>query len=169
MLTTSADGTLSTQAKFTSTRVVCNNTLTVALGAKGQTVRKTHASAFDAKEFKVDLGLIDSGWNTFVTNLKSLSNQKVSDDFAKEFFAKLTSPKGTTSVGQDRSIDALMHFYRLGQGAEMHYGTKWGILNAVTEMQTHGTARTARDNQFNKSEFGTGDKLKTETYLELVN
>jgi len=168
LLTTSADGTLSTQAKFTSTRVVCNNTLTVALSEKGKVVRKTHASQFDAKEFKVDLGLIDSGWDKFVTNLKDLASQKVSDDFAKEFFAKLTAPKGKTTIGAERTVDALMHFYQKGAGSEMHYGSKWGVLNAVTEMQTHGTFRTARDRQFDKSEFGTGDKLKTLTYLELV-
>ena len=168
LLTTSADGTLSTQAKFTSTRVVCNNTLTVALNEKGKVVRKTHSSEFNAHEFKVDLGLIDSGWNSFVTNLKSLAQQKVNDDYAKEFFAKLTTPKGKTTMGQERNVDALMHFYRLGSGSEMHYGTKWGLLNAVTEMQTHGTSRTARDRQFDKSEFGAGDKLKTQTYLELV-
>jgi len=168
LLVTSADGTLSTQAKFTSTRVVCNNTLAVALGEKGKVVRKTHASEFDAREFKVDLGLIDSGWDNFIGNLKKLAEQKVTDDFAKEFFAKLTQPKGKTTIGQERTIDALMHFYSKGTGSEMHYGSKWGLLNAVTEMQTHGTFRTVRDRQFDKSEFGTGDKLKTQAYFQLV-
>jgi phage/plasmid-like protein (TIGR03299 family) len=168
LLTTSADGTLSTQAKFTSTRVVCNNTLSIALNEKGKVVRKTHASEFNAKEFKVDLGLIDSGWDKFVTNLKNLANQKVSDDFAKEFFAKLALPNGKTPIGLERNVDALMHFYQKGAGSEMHYGTKWGVLNAVTEMQTHGTFRSARDRQFDKSEFGTGDKVKTLAYFDLV-
>ena len=159
LLTTSADGTLSTQAKFTSTRVVCNNTLQIALSESGKAAKKRHTGVFDPKEFKIDLGLLDAGWDQFITNLKSLADQKVSLDQSQEFFTTLIAPK-EKDIGFYRQFDALMHFYKNGAGAEMSYGTKRGLLNAVTEMQTHGTARTARDHQFNNSEFSKNATVK---------
>ena len=171
LLVTSADGTLSTQAKFSSTRVVCNNTLNVALSEQNKVVRKTHASQFDAREFKVDLGLIDKGWDNFVTNLKSLADQKVVQDEANEFFARLVNPKNDSamkeSLGYIRQMQALQHFYKNGSGAEMSHGTKWGLLNAVTEMHTHGSGRSGADSQFDKSEFGKGASVKQEA-LDLL-
>ena len=76
LLVTSVDGTLATQAKFVSTRVVCNNTLTIAMGETGKSVRKTHASAWDANAFKLDLGLIDSGWENSQPTSRNLPTSK---------------------------------------------------------------------------------------------
>lgn len=170
LLVTSADGSLSTQAKFTSTRTVCNNTLQVALRDNGSRVRKTHASAFDPKQFKVDLGLIDTSWDAFVTNLKGFAEKKVTDQVAEEFFKKLVNPKNIdpTKLTVSRQTDALMHFYKNGAGAEFSYGTQWGILNAVTEMATHGTGKRDASHQFNNSEFGVGNSLKNEALSQLL-
>ncbi len=169
LLTTSADGTLSTQAKFTSTRVVCNNTLGIALQG-GAKVRKTHRSAFDPQEFKVDMGLIDAGWENFIQNTRKLADEKVAEEEAKSFFMRLINPKSedTTKIGIVRQFDALMHFYKNGAGAEFSHGTKWGLLNAVTEMQTHGTGRGDRSSQFNSSEFGKGADIKAQAFAALT-
>ena len=48
LLGTSYDGTMATVAKFTSIRVVCNNTITAALGRENAgTVRVLHSERFD--------------------------------------------------------------------------------------------------------------------------
>lgn len=174
LLTTSADGTLSTQAKFTSVRVVCNNTLSVSLSERGgKVVRCTHAREFDAKQFKVDLGLIDTQWEGFIGNLREMANQRVDEDAAKGFFDLIVNPGQDSAerqkLGYQRQFDALMHFYKHGAGAEMSHGTKWGLLNAVTEMQTHGAGRATRDAQFDSSEFGKAASFKLQAYNELVD
>ena len=48
LLATACDGTLATTAQFTSVRVVCNNTLAVALGDSTGAVKVPHRSQFDA-------------------------------------------------------------------------------------------------------------------------
>lgn len=173
LLTTSADGTLSTQAKFTSTRVVCNNTLTVALNQKDKyTARCTHLKKWDANEFKINMNLIDQGWDNFVANLKNLANQKVEEQDAKEFFDTLINPKKDSDernkIGYVRQFDAMMHFYKHGAGSEFSYGTKWGLLNAVTELQTHGSGKRDQSHQFDVSEFGKGDTIKTKALEMLI-
>lgn len=174
LLVTSVDGSLSTQAKFTSTRVVCNNTLTVALGENGKrAVRKTHASEWDAKEFKLDLGLIDSGWEKFNEKIKRLTEIKVSDAFTQNFFQKKffddTKDADKQGLGAYRKVNTLMDLYRNGTGAEYSKGTAYGILNAATELFTHGiTQGRGASSQFWNSYFGADEKIKTEIFDDLM-
>ena len=63
LLATSFDGSMATQARFTSVRVVCNNTLTIA--ARGQAdVTVRHSTQFDANKVKLDLR-IGEQWEEF--------------------------------------------------------------------------------------------------------
>jgi len=52
LLATSCDGTLCTTAQFTSIRVVCNNTLQMAVGASSGAVKVPHSTAFDPVQVK---------------------------------------------------------------------------------------------------------------------
>ena len=174
LLVTSVDGTLATQAKFVSTRVVCNNTLTVAMGESGKrAVRKTHASSWDAKEFKLDLGLIDTGWETFSENIKKMTEYKVSDGFARSFFEnkfydheKEIEKQG---IGAIKRVNTLMELYRDGSGAENSRGTAYGLLNAATELFTHGiTTKRDPSHQFWNSYFGKDETMKNEIYSDLL-
>ena len=173
LLVTSVDGTLATQAKFVSTRVVCNNTLTIAMGETGKSVRKTHASAWDASAFKLDLGLIDSGWEKFSASIKKLTDIKVSDSFALQFFQSEFFDKEKSAedqgIGNIKRVNTLMDLYRSGAGAEYSKGTAYGILNAATELFTHGITKS-RDtsHQFWNSHFTKDDALKTKVYQNLL-
>jgi phage/plasmid-like protein (TIGR03299 family) len=173
LLVTSVDGTLATQAKFVSTRVVCNNTLTIAMGESGKrSVRKTHASSWDAKEFKLDLGLIDAGWDKFSENIKKLTEYKVTDGFARSYFQnkfydheKMADEQG---IGAIKRVNTLMELYQSGTGAEYSRGTAYGILNAATELYTHGLTNRDKSHQFWNSYFGKDEAVKNEIYSELL-
>ena len=174
LLTTSVDGTVATQAKFVSTRVVCNNTLTIALGEKSRnSVRQTHASAWDASSFKIDLGLMDSGWEKFQANIKKLTEIQTSDAFALRFFQNQFFDNDyeadAQGIGAIRKVNTLMELYKNGTGARYSTGTAYGILNATTELFTHGITRT-RDSshQFWNAHFGKDDQIKTTVYNELL-
>lgn len=174
LLATSVDGTLATQAKFVSTRVVCNNTLTIAIGETGKnSVRKTHASVWDANEFKLDLGLIDSGWDKFSANIKKLTDIKTSNAFALHFFQKeffdIDLDADKQGIGAIKKVNTLMDLYLDGTGAEYSKGTAYGILNAVTELFTHGiTQYRDQSHQFWNGHFGKDDQIKTTVYNDLL-
>ena len=58
MLATACDGTMNTIAKNVAERVVCANTLAIALGERGAPeVRVSHRSTFDAAAVKAQLGV----------------------------------------------------------------------------------------------------------------
>lgn len=165
LLTTSADGTMATTAKVTSVRTVCNNTLQFALAGNGKVLKCSHNKTFDPKQFKIDLGLIDAGWDNFISNLQSLAVQHVYQSDVDAFFKKIVGVEGAeVTMGEQRQLDALHHFYDNGAGHEFAKGTKWNLLNAVTEMHTHQTARIDANHRFNNSEFGKNAAEKIKAY-----
>lgn len=173
LLMSSADGTSSTVAKFCATRAVCNNTIQIALTERSKNAIKiTHARDFDAKAVKIDMGLIDQAWDGFIENIKKMATKSVDDKAAQEFFAKLITPEDKAVdmelLRTQRHVDAMMHFYKSGAGADMTYGTQWGVLNAVTELATHGQGKRDASKQFVDSEIGGMANMKMEAYKRLV-
>ena len=69
-------------------RVVCNNTLHIALGDNTGAVKVSHRSSFDAGAVKRQLGIAVSSWDSFMVRMKALSERKVSDAQAEAFLAK---------------------------------------------------------------------------------
>ena len=89
LLATSCDGTLCTTAQFTSVRVVCNNTLQIAVGDRTGAVKVPHSAKFDPKAVKETLGIGISSWDSFIKNIKELSKREVSPQEADAFFREL--------------------------------------------------------------------------------
>lgn len=174
LFVTSIDGSLSNTAKFVSTRVVCQNTLTVALSEKSTPmVRKTHRKVWDPTEVKIDLGLLNSNWESFKTKLDALASHQMTDDEVKLFFKKtFFDPKKDEdhqTSGDRKCVNNLMSLYKTGTGAEYDYGTALGALNAVTNLFTHGTGRVrSADRMFWNAYFDDSTKLNTmDRLLEL--
>ena len=173
LLVTSADGTMATQARTTSTRTVCNNTLTVALAEKGRKVVKTsHRKEWDAEAVKMDMGLVDESWENFSKSIKSLAEREITDDFAAKYLqTKFYNPDVLAedqSPARIKEVADLLDKYRYGMGANYSYGTAWGLVNAVTEKFTHGTGKRDPSHQFMQSYFGTGDKIKNEVLADML-
>ncbi|MDC4827956.1 DUF932 domain-containing protein [Acinetobacter baumannii] len=89
LLATACDGTLATTAQFTSIRVVCNNTLAIAL--KGQNsssgvVKVPHSTKFDADKIKQQLGISVCAWDEHMYEMKQLAQRKVTQQEAAAFF-----------------------------------------------------------------------------------
>jgi len=174
LFVTSIDGTLSNTAKFVSTRVVCQNTLTVALGEKSKPiVKKTHRTVWDPTQVKIDLGLLNSNWESFKGKLNALANHQMTEDEVNRFFKKsFFDPKkdeDSQSSGEIKRVNNLMALYKSGAGAEYDYGTALGALNAVTNLFTHGTGRVRNaDRMFWNAYFDDDAKLNTmDNLLEL--
>lgn len=112
LLATACDGTLATTAQFTSIRVVCNNTLAIAL--KGQqssagVVKVPHSTKFDAEKVKQQLGISVGGWDEHMYEMKQLSQRKVTQTEAAAYFDAVFNNTNLSIAEQD---DNLIQFYR---------------------------------------------------------
>lgn len=175
VLMTGVDGTLATSAKFVATRVVCNNTLRLAINeGGGREARRTHRQTFDPQAVKIDLGLLDESWSKYVDDMKKLTTVKMDDDKAFQFFKQLLiTPKDAKfdngmSRATTNAVDELMYRLRHGLGAESGRGTAWNVLNAVTEKYTHGTQRRDQNRQFVNSIYGTDAAIKDKAVDQLM-
>ncbi|EXB30043.1 DUF932 domain-containing protein [Acinetobacter baumannii] len=112
LLATACDGTLATTAQFTSIRVVCNNTLAIAL--KGQqssagVVKVPHSTKFDADKVKQQLGISVRAWDEHMYEMKQLSQRKVTQQEAAAYFDAVFNNTNLSMAEQDESI---IQFYR---------------------------------------------------------
>lgn len=173
LLVTACDGSLATTAKFVSTRVVCNNTLTVALGENAkQLVKVSHRSQFVAEDVHIDLKLVDEGWANMMKNLRKMANKKMTAKQTEAFYKeRLFDPKKKEEEqgwGVKKELERLMALAMGGSGSEMSKGTAWGTLCGATELYTHGTGKRDASNQFWDSYNGRLEGLKVDTYNKLL-
>ncbi|KDM53154.1 MULTISPECIES: DUF932 domain-containing protein [Acinetobacter] len=112
LLATACDGTLATTAQFTSIRVVCNNTLAIAL--KGQNssvgvVKVPHSTKFDADKVKQQLGISVRVWDEHMYEMKQLSHRKVTQYEAAAYFDAVFNNTTMSITDQE---DNIIQFYR---------------------------------------------------------
>ncbi|CAJ5232459.1 phage/plasmid-like protein [Burkholderia pseudomallei] len=165
LLATSCDGTLCTTAQFTSVRVVCNNTLQMAVGDKTGAVKVPHSTVFDPQAVKEALGLGLSSWDRFIGNLRQLTRRPISPQEAKQYFADVLDeavPVGDDSVASKamQQLTALYSGAGMGSMLTGTRGTVWGLLNATTEYIDHHRRARSQDHRLDSAWFGQGAQLK---------
>lgn len=160
LLSTSCDGSSATEARFTSVRVVCNNTLSIASGGEAA-YRVTHASEFDADAVKTSLA--SEYFTSFADRVEQLISKPLSNDQAETFFNELTTPS--------KAKDMFNLFIGAGAGSDLITAkqTAWGALNAVTEYVDHSGIGRTPNGKINNQFFGTGEKLKKEAMSLLLD
>lgn len=104
LLATSCDGTLATVATPTTVRVVCNNTLAIAMqeslkegqdgqegqnGLKSMAIRVPHNTKFDGDLIKKRLGIAVSHWDEFMYGMRQLAKRKIKDSEAQTYFRQV--------------------------------------------------------------------------------
>jgi phage/plasmid-like protein (TIGR03299 family) len=111
LLATACDGTLATTAQFTSIRVVCNNTLAIALrGQQGNSgVVKVPHSTRSMRKVKQQLGISVRAWDEHMYEMKQLSQRKVTQQEAAAYFDAVFNNTSLSMAEQDESI---IQFYR---------------------------------------------------------
>lgn len=174
LLASACDGTLATTAQFTSVRIVCNNTLQIALGDGMGAVKVPHRSQFDAQAVKRQLGIATSSWEAFMMRSKALAERKVTDSAAEAFLRKvLTYPapdRDGVSVNE-RALKAVGELYSgRGKGSNLPSasGTAWGLLQSVTEFVDHHRRARSDDHRRDAAWFGPGATLKQKAWDEAL-
>jgi phage/plasmid-like protein (TIGR03299 family) len=165
LLATACDGSLATTAQFTSIRVVCNNTLAIALAGNAGAVKVPHSTAFDPQAVKRQLGIAVAAWDAFMDRMKTLSERPVTCNEAASYFSQVfANPDKITSCHANERItsQAMALFEGRGRGAELAAtkGTAYGLLNAVTAFVDHERRAKSLDHRLDSAWFGQGARLK---------
>ena len=166
LLASSADGSLATQARLTSVRVVCNNTLQLAQRGKAN-VSVRHNSIFRPEAIKAELANSNEAFRTFEQTAKMLASIKLGSAKAQSIFTSILG--GDEKNPSRAAARALALFEGAGIGAELESakGTAWGALNAVTQLMDWETARTG-DARLANAWFGGGVNVKQQAVDALL-
>ena len=168
LLATSCDGTLATTATPTTVRVVCNNTLTIALDGSAKAIKVPHSTRFDPQAVKKQLGIAVSQWDNFMHRMRMLSERKVQGHEAMGFFMNVLCDANSNMplpavLPNERALRKVQCLYE-GQGRgstlESAQGTAWGLLNAVTEYVDHERRARSIEYRMDSAWFGQGAQLK---------
>lgn len=189
LLATACDGTLATTAQFTSIRVVCNNTLAIALRGQSSSagvVKVPHSTKFDAEKVKQQLGISVRAWDEHMYEMKQLTHRKVSQQEAKAYFDAVFN-NSTMSISDPE--ENIIQFYRnvaqqvqekkpepngramnkalemfngQGRGADLSSAkdTAYGLLCSITEFVDHERRAMSTDHRLDSAWFGAGAGLK---------
>lgn len=168
LLSTSFDGSAATIGQFTSIRVVCNNTLSAAdTELSPSRVMLTHGTDFDASLMRERLGIIVGGFDGMMDKYRLLARKDVSLAYAKNFtselFPAIFDPQ-TEKLKESRGFKRVLELFDgagMGASEEGVYGTRWGLLNAVTQYIDHERGHNV-DTRMNNAWFGNGNRLKSE-------
>lgn len=174
LFATSCDGSMNTVVQNVATRVVCQNTLSVALGEKSKRVVKvSHRSVFDHEKVLVKMQLAQDGFAKFIRDAKELSRYTMSPSAAHDTIAELLG--APTEVNSQKDRDAaekvlksagfqkvLRLFAGEGRGATLPgvRGTAWGVLNAFTQYFDHEVRAQSDDNRTDSALFGPAADTK---------
>ena len=174
LLATACDGSLATTAQFTSVRVVCNNTLQIALGDNRGAVKVPHRSAFDAEAVKQQLGITVAPWARFVAQMKDLVACPVDPDSVEGLLRRVLvypGQAGKAPVVNEQAVRSVRALYDGGgRGAQLasSRGTAWGLLNSVTEYVDHHRRARSEDHRREAAWFGQGAQFKQRAWDELI-
>ena len=174
LLATACDGTLATTAQFTSVRVVCNNTLRVALGNNSGAVKVPHRSEFDPEAVKRQLGITVASWDSFVARMKALVDRPVDPDTVDGLLRRVltyAAPEGRADIVNEQAVANVRALYEGGgRGAMLpsSRGTAWGLLNSVTEYVDHHRRARSDDHRRDAAWFGQGAQLKQRAWDEAM-
>ena len=180
LLATSYDGQMATIAKFTAIRVVCHNTLTMAVNLSdvgsrpnhlgvSSTVRIPHNQTFHPERIREKLGVVNNIWYKWLKNTRQLAEREMNEKQAYAFLTQLLNPK-IDSPKTEKEISQLMNLFNENLiGSDLTGGhNRWRMLNVITEHVDHNRGRNT-DTRLKSAWFGAGEKLKNRAYEMLMN
>ncbi len=141
LLANSHDGTMQASMKITPVRVVCNNTLEIAMGS-GVQARFRHTTNIlnRMNSTRELLGLTDAYFELFMRQVEKLAEAKFSEgDVRSVAKAAINLTEDRETKARKAKVDQIVDLYYNGEGAELvtASGTGWGAFNAVTGFLDH--------------------------------
>lgn len=151
IVTNAHDGTLSLRAFTSAVRVVCSNTLTVALEGAGGGLSIRHQGDVRSRiqQARRLLSVADEHHRRFGETLKELASVEIEPAEAEAFTAHVLPFPRQASERQRRRIEATRELVLLnleqGAGSELAGRTPWGLYQATSEWLSHQRPFRGRD------------------------
>jgi len=137
---TSHDGSTAVQANITPVRVVCQNTLNMALNGSKQSFKIRHTATVGGRieEARRVLGLTFNHMDEFEKMARELFESAVTnqqfDKIVETLYPKPDSTSSKTTITRyNKKVDLLNDLYHTSPTQANIKGTAWGVLNALTE------------------------------------
>jgi phage/plasmid-like protein (TIGR03299 family) len=151
LINTSHDGSIAIQASITPVRVVCANTLNLALGRKGKgpkqsfKIRHTQTAEGKIQIAREALGLANAYMDEFDLLAKAMIEKEITAQQFNEIvlaaYPKPESDKKIAITKWTNKVDVINDIYT-GEFNGMIANTAWGAFNALTErLDWHRSAR----------------------------
>ncbi|MGA2031978.1 MAG: DUF932 domain-containing protein [Thermoguttaceae bacterium] len=164
LLSNSHDGRSAVQVKFTPIRVVCNNTLMLAL-SDGPTIRIAHTRNMQERfqQARRLLGLVEKGFTNLASTFQAMCKLNLSAERLDEYLGKVfPAPedpehwKAIKRIQENRSWSR--YFFEHGKGNDRQgvRGTLWAAYNGVTELNDHRRTQQTPDRRLDSAWFGDG-------------
>lgn len=161
----SHDGSMAVSSLFTPTRIVCQNTLVMALhdGTNMTNIRHTASMAVNLRKAQEVLNLV----NGQVTMLEEISRKLIGRPFTDSDMKPYLEKIGMVKAEEKKStralnvIDEVLSRFHHGKGSELKSskGTSWGAYNAVTEYVDHFKG-SDNEKRAESSLIGQGARIK---------
>lgn len=160
------DGSLSLRTGITLVRVVCQNTLTMAIFNASEsekeklvTLRHTSGIKMNLEKVRERLDMQRGKLKDQVTVYRELARRGIDEKNLVRYVREVLSP-GAADNEKKRvpHVDKVVELFESGRGADMTRGTLWGAFNAVTEHVTHHRG-VNQDSRQNANWFGYGPQL----------
>ncbi|MDB6124677.1 MAG: phage/plasmid-related protein [Pedosphaera sp.] len=169
LLCNSHDGKSAVQIKFTLVRVVCQNTLTLAMN-DGPVWRVFHHQDIHErlKEANQMLGLIDTQFNTMEESFQAMARVPMDanrlTEYLKEVYPDSEDPIKQPMAERDRTWS--QYFFDQGKGNRMPgvEGTLWAGFCGVTEWLDHHQTRQKQDQRLSSAWVGAAYRMKARAY-----
>jgi len=169
LLSNSHDGSSMVQIKFTPIRVVCMNTLTVALN-KGETLKVKHCKDVKDKLTQASelLGIVNEKYDIIERSFKNMVkvklNEKKLNEYIKTVFPDPADELQYATVDNNREMVRDLFENGLGNNLPGVQGTLWAGYNAVTELIDHKITKQNKDMRTKSIWFGNGYNVKQKAF-----
>jgi phage/plasmid-like protein (TIGR03299 family) len=159
------DGKTGCGAKFTNIRVVCQNTLTAALGESGAHSSITHKGAAN-DNFNALINSIDVARQDFVTECDLMREFSRASIGSVDFHSFVDQVYNIDEGQVFRKRDKLNHAFMYGFGSDYAPMSIWNAVNAITQVETstRGTTAAKGRAQFARGTFGAGAQISKRAF-----
>ena len=168
------DGSACVTSLFTPIRVVCQNTLRVALSKGSDRIKIRHTGDVAGKirlagdALRMVGAMIDETKPVLVKMAqKQLTHSKTEDYVAKVLRPNVDASDKEQTARLKSNIEDIMTLVETGRGSEINgvRGTVWGAYNAITEFVDHKRGvRGGEENRIGSIWLGQGSQIKQRAF-----